>query len=84
MSVLDIWAADAFLVMRLDARQLRTPPAAPRSSPQVRLIHCRYPNHKAADAIMPLYYVKTLISRLGAVRSVGGCHRESQRAGDAR
>lgn len=61
-----------------------TPPAAPRSSPQVRLTHCRYPNHKAADAIMPLYYVKTLISRLGAARSAGGCHRESQRAGGAR
>lgn len=61
-----------------------TTPAAPHSCPQVRLIRRRYPNHKAADGIMPLYYVKTLISRSGVARSAGGCHRESQRAGGAR
>lgn len=61
-----------------------TTPAAASFGSQVRLTRCRYPNHKAADAIMPPYCMKTLISRLGAARSVGGCHRESQRVGGAR
>ena len=61
-----------------------TTPATASFGSQARLARCRYPNHKAADAIMPLYCGKTLISRLGAAKSAGGCHRENQRVGGAR